>query len=168
VSRLQQLLFGSIAIVCALTLPLMVAEIALRITGRPHPVVIGWNGGPGQNNDFGFRGQRLNAGADLRLVLLGDSQVASARTAFDDMPEAHLRQALGKAIGGTVSVVSIGTGGWGQDQELLALSAHIRTIRPPLSSFGLRLRMISGTTPFLPTSRGTDGRSRRSGSIAAS
>src|SRR5262249_17126399 len=48
----------------------------------------------------------------------------------DEMPEVHLQQALSRSIGAAVSVVSIAAGGWGNDQELLALTTHIRAIRP--------------------------------------
>ena len=133
VGRARKLLFATAAIVLGVTTASLVAECALRLTGRPRPVVIGWTGGrPGEKNDFGFRGHRLDARARRRLVLLGDSQVEAAQTGLDDMPEVHLRRALAPGIDADVSVVSIAGGGWGQDQELLALTAHIQAIRPTL------------------------------------
>jgi hypothetical protein len=130
--RARKALFGTVAVVLGVAGGLLVAEMVLRLTDRPRPVVIGWTSGrPGEKNDFGFRGHRFDATARQRLILLGDSQVES-ETGFEDMPEVHLRRALSRSIGEDVSVVSIAAGGWGQDQELLALLAHIHAIRPTI------------------------------------
>jgi hypothetical protein len=130
--RMRKLLFCTAAVVLGAVSGLLAAEVVLRLTDRPRPAVIGWTGGrPGEKNDFGFRGHRFDATAHQRLILLGDSQVES-ETGFDDMPEVHLRRALSQFIGEDVSVVSIAGGGWGQDQELLALMAHVRAIRPTI------------------------------------
>src|SRR5262245_38824508 len=108
--RARTALFGTVAVVLGVAGGLIVAEMVLRLTDRPRPVVIGWTGGrPGEKNAFGFRGHRFDATARQRLILLGDSQVES-ETGFEDMPEVHLRRALSRSIGEDVSVVSIGAG----------------------------------------------------------
>jgi hypothetical protein len=129
----RELLFGFIVVAIGVMAALLLGEVVLRVSGRPEPVVIGWSGrGAGEKNDFGFRGHRLEADARLRVVLLGDSQVEAAGTAFDEMPEVHLQRSLSQGTNGSVSVVSIAAGGWGQDQELLALATYVRDIRPAI------------------------------------
>ncbi len=129
--RTRRIVFAAISLVVGSAAAVVVAEATLRIADRPRPVHVGWAGGaPGEQNDFGFRGHKFDPGADLRVVLLGDSQVEAGGTKFADLPEVHLRRALAAECRRTVSVVSIAAGGWGQDQELLALSASIGTIRP--------------------------------------
>lgn len=129
----RQLLFGSVAVAIGVVAALLLGEVVLRLTDRPRPIVIGWAGrGAAEKNDFGFRGHRLDADARLRVVLLGDSQVEATGTAFDEMPEVHLQRRLSQSTNGSVSVVSIAAGGWGQDQELLALAAYVRAIRPAI------------------------------------
>jgi hypothetical protein len=131
--RQRTLLIGTLALAIAVTIALAYGEIALRLTNRPRPAVIGWRAWgarPEERNDFGFRGHRLDAGARLRMMLLGDSQVEAARSAFDEIPEFQLQRELVRRLDTTVSVVSIGAGGWGQDQQLLALMRHITVIRP--------------------------------------
>jgi hypothetical protein len=124
-------LIGAVAITVVLVAMFLLTEAVLRLTGRPGAPVIGWTSGrPGERNQFGFRGQRFDPAADVRVVLLGDSQVEAYAVAFDDMPERQLRSTVAELMRTTVSVVSIGSGGWGQDQELLALQAHIKAVRP--------------------------------------
>jgi hypothetical protein len=101
------------------------------LTHRPGAPVVGWTSGrPGERNQFGLRGHRFDPSADVRIVLLGDSHVEAYAVAFDDMPERLLRRTLAGLMRTSVSVASIGSGGWGQDQELLALQAHIQAVRP--------------------------------------
>jgi hypothetical protein len=128
---MRKLTFGAVIIVVELTAGLIVTEVVLRLTHRPRPAVIGWTSGrPAEQNQFGFRGHRFDGSASVRIVLLGDSQVEAAGTDFGDMPEVTLRRAVAEEAGANVGVVSIGAGGWGQDQELLALQTHIDAIRP--------------------------------------
>jgi hypothetical protein len=124
-------LIGAVAITVVLIAMLLLMEVVLRLTDRPGAPVVGWaSGRPGEQNQFGFRGHRFDPTADVRVVLLGDSQVEAYGVALDDMPERPLRSAVAELVRTTVSVVSIGSGGWGQDQELLALQAHIKAILP--------------------------------------
>ncbi len=135
---MRNVVFGAVAVVIGLIVALVLGEVTLRVTNRPAPEVIGWtgDGGPGgrgrpaEKNEFGFRGHHFDATADVRIVLLGDSQVEAAGTDFEDMPEVELRRVVAEGSGANVSVVSIGSLGWGQDQELLALESDIDAIHP--------------------------------------
>jgi hypothetical protein len=124
-------LVGTVAITIVLIAMLLLTEVVLRLTDRPGAPVVGWaSGRPGEQNQFGFRGHRFDPTADVRVVLLGDSQVEAYAVAFDDMPERQLQRTVAELMQTIVSVVSIGSSGWGQDQELLALRAHIKAARP--------------------------------------
>ena len=68
---------------------------------------------------------------DFVVLLLGDSQVEAMALPFDAMPERLLESAL-QGRGRHVRVFSVGTGGYGQDQELLALEEYFRTNRADL------------------------------------
>jgi hypothetical protein len=135
---MRKVVFGAVAAVVALTSSLLLGELVLRLAGRPAPEVIGWkaDGGPGgrgrpeEKNEFGSRGHHFDASAGIRIVLLGDSQVEAAGTQFEDMPEVQLRTVVAKGSGEQVSVASIASLGWGQDQELLALQTYIDAIHP--------------------------------------
>lgn len=124
-------LIGAVAITVVLVAMLVLTEAVLRLTDRPGAPVVGWTSGrPGEQNQFGFRGHRFDPAADVRVVLLGDSQVEAYAAAFGDMPERQLQRTVAELTRTNVSVLSIGSGGWGQDQELLALQAHIKAARP--------------------------------------
>jgi hypothetical protein len=128
------LIHAGIAVLLGAVAPLAVAEVVLRIADRPRAVLIGWRPAAhaSERNQFGFRGRLFSSDADIRMVLLGDSQVEASASTLDHMPEAHLERALEDRTRRRVSVVSIGSGGWGQDQQLLALTAYINAIRPRL------------------------------------
>ena len=122
---------GAVAVTIVSIAMVLLAEVVLRLTGRPGAPIVGWaSGRPGEQNQFGFRGHRFDPTADVRVVLLGDSQVEAYAVAFDDMPGRQLQRTLAASMRSSVSVVSIGSGGWGQDQELLTLQAHITAVRP--------------------------------------
>jgi hypothetical protein len=75
-------------------------------------------------NQLALRGRPFSRHADdrTRVLLLGDSQVEAAAEPFHDMPEALLERMLGQEFNGrSFEVRTIGAGGWGQDQQLLAL-----------------------------------------------
>jgi hypothetical protein len=133
-TRARRLSFAAIAVLLGTLAPLAVAEVALRIADRPRAVPIGWKptSHASERNQFEFRGRPFSSDADVRIVLLGDSHVEATANSIDHLPEAHLERALEQRTRRRVSVVSIGSGGWGQDQQLLALTAHIDAIRPRL------------------------------------
>jgi hypothetical protein len=127
---MRKVVIGAVVISVGLLCTLLLTETVLRVRQRPQAPVIGWTGGrPAEKNQFGLRGHRFDPSADVRLLLLGDSQVAG-ETEYGDMAEVYLRRAVAEATGASVSVASIGDSGWGQDQELLALKAHLGEIRP--------------------------------------
>ena len=128
---MRRYLIGAVAITAVLVAMLLLTEAVLRLTGRPGAPVIGWTSGrPGERNQFGFRGHRFDPNADVRVILLGDSQVEAYAVPFDEMPERQLQRTVAELMRTNVSVLSIGSGGWGQDQELLALQAHIKAVVP--------------------------------------
>jgi len=124
VYRVMCLLFGSL-------ISLALAETALRVVDRPHAPIAGWKweGDPTEANEFGFRGHRRQAQADSTVLLLGDSQVETSRP-FHTMPEVFLGETLRQLTKRDVRVVSVGSYGWGQDQQLLALQKYLREIKP--------------------------------------
>jgi hypothetical protein len=111
---------GSLAVALAL------AEAGMRWLDRPPAVVVGWTDWPPSKivNELGFRGRPASGPAAATLLLLGDSQVASQL-------EVYLERALRRRTGKDLRVLSIATGGWGTDQELLALEQHFTRIQPP-------------------------------------
>ena len=64
-------------------------------------------------------------------MLLGDSQVEATALSLEAMPERRLESHL-DAPGRTTRVFSLGAGGYGQDQELLALQQYLDTYRADL------------------------------------
>jgi hypothetical protein len=113
----------------------LLAEIALQIIGKPSAAVSGWRfrGGPSETNQLGFRGQPIRYGSDdFVVVLLGDSQVAAHACAVEWMPERRLQHYLnsnGTTGSKNVKVFTIGTEGYGQDQQLLLMQEFYRTYR---------------------------------------
>jgi hypothetical protein len=86
--------------------------------------------------------------------LLGDSQVDNG--GFDDMPEVHLAAALKRLAKRDVRVVSVASGGWGQDQQLLALRRYLPEIKPQLVALWFTPVNDLWNNTF-PTHFGTDG-----------
>jgi hypothetical protein len=82
-----------------------------------------------QVNQFGFRGSKLDPEANLNVVLLGDSQVETSHD-FSEIPEKYLKQELESLAGEPVNVVTIGSWGWGTDQQYLSLKQYIESINP--------------------------------------
>lgn len=91
------------------------------------PVIrVGWRGvcPAAEKNDLGFRGHPVDYEEhDFVVVLLGDSQVEAKACAYGLMPETQLEQCLQSRIDHAI-VVSLGAGGYGQDQQLLALREY--------------------------------------------
>jgi hypothetical protein len=75
-------------------------------------------------NEFGFRGQPIRyADKDFVIVLLGDSQVEAAACPPQSTPERLLEHYL--SASGAFKVFTIGTAGYGNDQEYLALQEYL-------------------------------------------
>jgi hypothetical protein len=119
--------FGS-AITAILT------AILFQILYVPPQIKSGWRSfAPKvEQNESGFRGRHIvYSDSDFVIVLLGDSQVEATALPFDSMPEQMLESAL-NAENKKVKVFSLGAGGYGQDQELLALQEYFQNYRADL------------------------------------
>mgnify|MGYP005633306851 CR=1 FL=1 len=80
-------------------------------------------------NPFGFRGQHVNADVKWNVILIGDSYVETSHP-LQEMPERYLKLGLEMITGEAANVVSIGSWGWGTDQQYLALKEYIEDIKP--------------------------------------
>jgi hypothetical protein len=112
----------------------LVAAALLQVGYKPPRVVSGWKSfaPEAQQNELGYRGRRIVYGpGDYVVVLVGDSQVEAMALPLDGMPERRLEAHLDSAKGNT-RVFSVGAGGYGQDQELLALQEYYRKYRADL------------------------------------
>ena len=106
----------------------------LQFAYTPPRIPSGWRSfAPvAERNELGYRGRKISYSSDdFVVLLLGDSQVEAMALPFDAMPERLLESAL-QGRGRHVRVFSVGTGGYGQDQELLALDEYFRTNRADL------------------------------------
>lgn len=131
---------------------LMILELGLR-TLRPTPPLpdyqsVGWNARSSlyrlvpsadptyvkdpnpQINQAMTRGRMFTRGGDaIRVVLVGDSQVEAAALPFADQPEVTLEELLRREFDKRFEVRSIGVGGWGQAQQLVALRRHFQEFK---------------------------------------
>ena len=112
----------------------VIGVLFLQLVYVPPQIVSGWRSfaPAAEQNELGFRGRRIHyATGDYVLVLLGDSQVEAMALAFESMPEQFLESHL-HSLGKRVRVFSIGAGGYGQDQQLLALEEYLQKYRADL------------------------------------
>jgi hypothetical protein len=112
----------------------VVGAAMLQALYVPPPIVSGWKSlTPAyEQNEFGYRGRPIEyAPGDYVIVLLGDSQVEAAALPFNTMPERLLEACLDSPTQ-RIKVFSVGTGGYGQDQELLALQEYFEKRRADL------------------------------------
>ena len=112
----------------------VIGAVLLQVGYAPPPLVSGWKSfAPRtEQNQLGFRGRPITySPEDYVIVLLGDSQVEATALAFDAMPERRLESSLASRPRKT-RVYSLGAGGYGQDQELLALQEYFKTYRADL------------------------------------
>ena len=123
---------GVLLALASIAVSLVVAEALLRLFDYPRTGTSGWRGGPpSEVNQLGFRGQRIAySDRDLVVVLLGDSQVSSDALRAEEMPERRLQAHLAAASPGRqVKVFTVGAGGYGTDQEYLALREYFDRYR---------------------------------------
>lgn len=115
----------------SILLGLLLSEIGMRIADRPRGVMMGWAAQEQEapKNELGFRGRPAQGTPDETVLLLGDSQVQSV-TRPDDMPEVHFERKLRSETGRNIRVLSLGRGGWGNDQELFALERYLPIVTP--------------------------------------
>lgn len=112
----------------------LAAAALLQVGYTPPRVVSGWKSfaPKEEQNQLGFRGRRIAySPGDYVVVLLGDSQVEAMALPLDGMPERRLEAHLDSPKG-NARVFSVGAGGYGQDQELLALEEYFQTYRADL------------------------------------
>jgi hypothetical protein len=111
-------------------------EFLLRALGIVIPVQNGWKWDDmpfqkykfpdSQTNQLGFKGSTIEySNDDTVIVLLGDSQVESAALPMRGMPESILEKTLVRKSGGKIKVFTLGSSGWGLDQQLLALKEYL-------------------------------------------
>ncbi|HEY1308727.1 MAG TPA: hypothetical protein VGF24_34525 [Vicinamibacterales bacterium] len=108
--------------------------LLLQVAYVPPPITSGWKAfAPAKEwNQLGYRGHPISyVDDDYTVLLLGDSQVEAMAIPYDDMPERRLESYLA-TTGEKVRVFSIGAGGYGQDQELLALERYLAKYRADL------------------------------------
>jgi hypothetical protein len=112
----------------------IVGAVLLQVAYVPPPIVCGWKAfaPKAEQNQLGYRGRKIAYSPDdYVVVLLGDSQVEAMALPFDEMPELRLESYLDSPARKT-RVFSVGTGGYGQDQELLALQEYFQRYRADL------------------------------------
>ncbi len=124
------LLLGSIILI------LLLIEIGLRLSDLPKTITSGWKGrGNWTKNQLGFRGQSIDYDdKDYVIVLLGDSQVEADALSQNAIPESRLQHYLNSNSQDDISykVFTVGTSGYGQDQQLLMLKEYFKTFRADL------------------------------------
>src|ERR1043166_1833938 len=118
-------------VLLSILLTLTVGEVGLRILDEPTSRVGGWKSraNPVESNQLGFRGHPIQySDKDYVVVLVGDSQVEAQACAYEWLPERRLEYYLGE----NTKVFSVGAGGYGEDQELLALKEYFQKYRADL------------------------------------
>jgi hypothetical protein len=138
---IKALLINATLALASSALTLAAIEVALRLWDKPawetellragwkHAEVCRYFHIPCQVNELGYRGQPINySDHDIVIVLLGDSQVESMACPPDMMPERSLERHL-KQHDSRFRVFTLGAGGYGNDQEYLALKEYFGKYR---------------------------------------
>ena len=111
-----------------------VATLLLQLFFTPPVIASGWKAfaTTGEQNELGFRGQSIQYGDDdYVVVMLGDSQVEAMGLPFHAMPERALEAQL-QAPERRTRIFTIGAGGYGTDQEYLAIEQYLARYRADL------------------------------------
>ncbi len=77
-----------------------------------------------QTNGFKTRGLKPNNELNKNIILLGDSFIETSHK-ITEMPEKYLRDIITDS-----NIISFGSWGWGNDQQLLHLEKYIKDIKP--------------------------------------
>jgi lysophospholipase L1-like esterase len=133
-SRSRSRAASAALLLVALTLALGVSEGVPRKLERPElrgPLAwktsLDWSEGI---NELGFRAKRpARTGRTERILLLGDSHIEGYHTKLRDTFGAKLQQYL-RHRGWPVEVLALGAGGWGTDQQLIALQLYADELEP--------------------------------------
>ncbi len=123
-------------IIAGILIPIISLEVFLNLVNRPRAgrdnyIYAGWKllFDHEKINDVGFRGQDIDyTDSSIVILLLGDSQVEAKACSFSEMPEQVLENKL-KKINGNIKVFSLGSSGYGTDQEYLALKEYFKSFR---------------------------------------
>ena len=126
----------------SILLVIIISELTLRSFYQPISSGWGWEDSPRRSlskfendapNQLGLRGQQISYDKnDFVVLLVGDSQVESATSSPDEMPEKYLQRFISEKMNREVKVFSIAASGWGQDQQLLALEQYYKKYRADL------------------------------------
>lgn len=109
----------------------VLVEFTLQLFYEPPTIMSGWRAPAPEieKNQLGFRGQPIKySDDDVVIVLLGDSQVEANACAYGWMPERRIQHYL-NSFGKNVKVFTLGTSGYGQDQQLLILQEYYQKYR---------------------------------------
>ena len=135
-SPAKRTVFIAITFLFVLGIPVLVVEGLLRVLNLASPVVSGVRAAQQERyrlqcNQLGSRGVPIQYSAgDYVVLLIGDSQVEAAACSYYWLPERRLEHHLSATR--PVRVFSLGAGGWGQDQQLLALREYYQRFRADL------------------------------------
>jgi hypothetical protein len=126
---IQRVLLNSFLVIASSALTLTAIEVALRLLDRPAwdtDLRAGWKSEGRYVNELGYRGKPIRyTDRDIVIILLGDSQVESESCPPDMLPERYLEQHLQRRDA-RFRVFTLGSGGYGNDQEYLALEEYFR------------------------------------------
>jgi hypothetical protein len=131
---IKRVLLNSSLALASSALMLTAIEVALRLLDKPAwdtELRAGWKsvGADGYFNELGYRGKAIHyTDRDIVIVLLGDSQVESGACPPGGMPEQFLERYLGQ-FDARYRVFTLGSRGYGNDQEYLALKEYFRKYR---------------------------------------
>ncbi|MBN2384579.1 hypothetical protein JXQ70_17025 [bacterium] len=128
--RLSALLIILMSVVLSIILSALYAQFFVEI----QPVQAGWRAKTttGGLNQLGLRGRPFECkDGDFVVLLVGDSQVECSNCEPERMPERLLESYLVSA-GLPAKVFSLGSMGYGQDQELLLLEEYFRSFSADL------------------------------------
>lgn len=125
------------AFLISLLVCLILLEVVFQIIDFPPPHYSGWKSTNAKEelNQLGFRGQMINySDSNFVVLLVGDSQVQASICSFSMMPEKRLEYYLQQIPGITkrIKIFTVGTGGYGQDQEFLMLKEYYKKYRADL------------------------------------
>jgi hypothetical protein len=134
IMSIKRVLLNSSLALASSALTLTAIEVALRLLDKPAwdtELRAGWKstGADGYFNELGYRGKAIHyTDRDIVIVLLGDSQVQSTGCPPGWMPEQFLENYLGQ-FDARYKVFTLGSRGYGNDQEYLALKQYFRKYR---------------------------------------
>lgn len=112
----------------------IIGATLIQIFYKPQEIVFGWRTFPKEGmliNQLGFRGKNIDYDIDDYIILLlGDSQVEAENSRNDWTPEYLLEKYLNETSDDNkYKVFTIGTKGYGQDQQLLVLEEYFKKYR---------------------------------------